>query len=266
MKLYISTDIEGICGVTSWSETLLDHRDSTPFIRQWVKEVNAVCEVAINNGFDEILINDAHDTARNLLPEHFPKEAKLIRGWSAHPYGMVEGINTSFDAVAFVGFHSKASSFTSPLAHTSSPKVVRSIKINGELASEFLIYYYACLYEKVPLVLFTGDEGICQDVKKYDEDVETVITKKGFGNATINENPQIVIDNIKESAKVAFSRPVLVKQLPDLFEVDLTFKKHVLAYRASFYKGATLLDDGYTIRFTTDDYFEVLRLLTFTIK
>jgi len=263
VKLYISADLEGVCGVTSWSETELNNKDSIPFINQWTNEIKAVCEVAIEKGYDEIYLKDAHDTGRNLLPNLFPEEVKLLRGWSQHPYSMVEGINTSFDAAVFVGYHSKAYSNTSPLSHTSWPRIIRYIKINGNLASEFLIYYYTCLYEKVPLILLTGDEGICNDAKLIDEDIETVATKKGFGAATINENPIKVINNIKESAKKAFSSPVLVKQLPENFDVEVCFKKHDLAYRASFYKGATLLEDGFTIKYSTDDYFDVLRLFTF---
>lgn len=266
LKLYISTDIEGICGVTSWSETELNHRDSIPFIKQWHKEINTVIDVAVKNGYDEIYVKDAHDTARNLLPDNFPEQVKLIRGWSGHPYGMVEGLDSTFDAAIFVGYHSKAYSNGNPISHTLQPKTVRSIKVNGELASEFLFYYYACLYEKVPVIMITGDLGICNDVKEINKDILTVTTKEGFSGATINYNPLKVLDDIKHGAQQAFDSSYTIQELPDKFDIEISFSRHEQAYKASFYKGTTLLDDGYTITYSTDDFFEVLRCLIFIIR
>ncbi|PKM50595.1 MAG: hypothetical protein CVV02_10870 [Firmicutes bacterium HGW-Firmicutes-7] len=265
MKLYISADIEGVCGVTSWSETELTNRESASFISAWTKEIQKVIEVAIEQGYDEIYLNDAHDTARNLLPESFPKEVRLIRGWSGHPYGMVEGIDSTFDAAIFVGFHSRAGSNTSPLAHTSYPRVVRSMRINGEPASEFLLYYLTCCYEKVPVIMVVGDMGICKDVNKINKDIFTVVTKEGFGGATINYNPKVVNDEIKNNTEHALKQSIQVKPLPPSFEVEVTFVKHMDAYKASFYKDCVADKDGYTIKYRAIDYFDVLRFFVFVL-
>lgn len=266
MKLYISADIEGVCGVTSWSETDLNNKESGSFIIEWTKEIQKVIEVAIEQGYDEIYLNDAHDTARNLLPEYFPKEVKLIRGWSGHPYGMVEGIDSTFDAAIFIGFHSGAATNTNPISHTMYPRYVRSMRINGELASEFLVYYYTCCYAKVPVVMVVGDQGICQAANVIDKDILTVATKEGFGGATINYNPKIIHDEIGEKTKLVAKQINEVKQLPLTFEIEVTFVKHVDAYRASFYKDAVADEDGYTIKYRSKDYFDILRFLTFVIK
>lgn len=265
MKLYISADIEGVCGLTSWTETELNNSENASFIIQWVKEINKVIEPAIEHGYDEIYLKDAHDTGRNLLPEYFSDKVKLIRGWSEHPYGMVEGIDSSFNAAVFIGYHSKAASNTSPIAHTSYPKLVRSLKINNELASEFLINYYTCLYEKVPVILVTGDLGICKDIKNIDKDIFTVATKEGFSGATINYNPKLVLNEIETIANKAFSKEAKLKSLPQIFEVELTFTKHTYAYKASFYKDVVALDDGFTVKYRAKDYFDILRFLSFVI-
>ncbi|PKM95393.1 MAG: hypothetical protein CVU84_04820 [Firmicutes bacterium HGW-Firmicutes-1] len=265
MKLYISADIEGVCGVTSWSETELDNRESGSFIIEWIKEIQKVIDVAIEQGYDDIYLKDAHDTARNLLPEFFPKEVRLIRGWSGHPYGMVEGIDSTFDAAIFVGFHSRAGSNTNPISHTLYPKYVRSMCINGEPASEFLIYYYTCCYANVPVIMVVGDKGICQEVNNIDKDIFTVITKEGFGGATINCNPKNVLDEIREKTELSIQQNIQVKQLPITFDIEVNFVKHVDAFKASFYKDAVADEDGYTIRYRSKDFFDILRFFSFVL-
>lgn len=265
MKLYISADIEGVCGVTNWSETNLSNHESHPFIAEWIKEIQAVVYTALDIGYKQIYIKDAHDTGRNLQIDSFPPEARLIRGWSGHPYGMVEGIEKGFDAAVFIGYHSKAGSNTNPISHTLFPKKVRTIKINGEIASEFLIYYYACAYANVPVAMVVGDEGLCREVSRINPDIATVATKEGFGGATINYSPREVNNNIKAQAKLALknvNKPITLSQT---FDIELVFVKHTDAFRASFYKGVDSLEDGFTVKYRTKDYFDVLRFLSFVI-
>lgn len=265
MKLYISADLEGVCGVTSWSETELNNRESGPFIMEWIKEIQKVIDVAIESGYNQIYLKDAHDTGRNLLQEYFPKEVKLIRGWSGHPFAMVEGIDETFDAAIFIGFHSKAGSNQNPISHSMYPRVVRSIRINGELASEFLVYYYASLYAKVPVVMVIGDLGLCEDVKRTNRDIFTVATKEGFGGATLNYNPTLIHQEIKDKAEIALRNPGLIKPLPLTFDAEVTFVKHLDAYKASFYKDTVADDDGFTIRYRSKDYFDILRFFAFVL-
>ena len=267
MKLYISSDIEGICGVTSWSETDLNSRESGVFIKYWVEELNKICNVAIENNCDEIYINDAHDTARNLLPSFFPEKVKLIRGWSGHPYMMIEHLDSSFDAVVFSGFHSSGSTDGNPISHTMNPKLVSEIRINSVIASEFLIFYYASLYVGVPVVLVTGDEGLCLEVKKTNEKIATVVTKKGISGSTINNHPVEILKDLETKTNEIFSEKnyqKFKKDIPEEFKVEIVYKKHSDAYKNSFYPNAKL-DSSNTIAFYSKDYFEVLRFLSFVV-
>ena len=60
------------------------------------KEVVAAANGAISAGADEIIIKDAHDSARNIDMDELPDKAKLIRGWTGDPLSMVAGIDESF--------------------------------------------------------------------------------------------------------------------------------------------------------------------------
>jgi len=68
MQIYISADIEGTCGIADWSETERKTMDDyRPFQQQMTREVAAACAGAVAAGAEDILLKDAHDTARNLL-------------------------------------------------------------------------------------------------------------------------------------------------------------------------------------------------------
>ena len=57
MKVFLSVDIEGITGVTAWSETTLGNLDYRQSAEQMTKEAVAACEGAIAMGaiFKELL-------------------------------------------------------------------------------------------------------------------------------------------------------------------------------------------------------------------
>src|SRR5512136_2281103 len=136
MKIYISADIEGVTGVTHWDETDLGKAESSLFREQMTAEVAAACEGALQAGATEIWVKDAHDSARNIIASRLPHEARLIRGWSGHPFIMVEELDATFQSLILVGYHSRMGSGGNPLSHTMSGNVTW-LKINDQFASEF---------------------------------------------------------------------------------------------------------------------------------
>ena len=99
MKLFVCADIEGCCGITDWSETRPGSPQSEAFRKQMTEEVAAVCRGALEAGFDRVVVRDAHDSARNLLPELLPEQTRIYRGWTGDPYGMLSGLDGSFAGV-----------------------------------------------------------------------------------------------------------------------------------------------------------------------
>ncbi len=262
MKVYISADIEGITGTTTWSETELNAPDYQFFQKQMTKEVEAAIEGAILGGATEILLKDAHDSARNLDISNLPVNCKVIRGWTYDPMCMVAGLDKSFDRAIFIGYHSKGGSERNPLAHTLC--VFADVKINGEYASEFLINTYAAALHGVPVSFVSGDVGLTEEIQSINDNIITFATKEGIGNATISVSPQLTIMETKrlveDSMKVP--REDLQVTLPERFEVEIIYRDHTRAYRNSFYPNATFKPHN-TVEFVTDDFYEVLRLLQF---
>ena len=157
MKVYISADMEGITGVTHWDE--VEHEKPSAynqFQERMTEEVLAACNGAIDVGAKEIWVKDAHYSGRNILAEKLPANVRLIRGWSGHPYSMVQELDESFDALLMVGYHSMAGYGGNPLAHTMSSAKIDSIYINDQQASEFLLHGNIAAKLGVPLAFVSG--------------------------------------------------------------------------------------------------------------
>lgn len=265
MKVFISADMEGVTGTTQWEECNRDSPFYARFAEQMTKEVAAACRGAHKAGATEIVVKDSHASATNIDINGLPEGVKLIRNWSGHPYMMVDGIDSSFDAVIFIGYHAAAGRPGNPLSHTMSG-IPHTIKINGQYASEFMLYSYAAALENVPTVFVAGDATLCEDSKALHPKLNCVAVKTGKGNLTINESPISTLKWIESGVESALNQDLseaLVK-LPEHFTVEITFKEHTMKTKKSFYPGIQEVD-ALTLKFETNDYFEVLRMIAFVI-
>lgn len=268
MKVYISADIEGVAGITHWDEAAKSKPEYYNEFRELMtKEVLAACEGAFEAGASEIWIKDAHGTGRNIIGEMLPSRVRLLRGWSGHPYRMVQEIDQSFDALMFVGYHSRAGSGGNPLAHTLRG-MASEIIINGRQASEFFLHTMVAATEKVPCVFLSGDQELCGEVKEFDERIVTAPVSVGIGPSTVSLSPYDARKLIKEGVHRALSHKSfeeLLHNVDNNFDVKLKYKDQNLAYKASFYPGASLVDP-YTISFESKDFIDVMRMFLFVLS
>lgn len=265
MKVYISADIEGVAGISHWDEATKTHATYPEFRDRMTDEVVAACDGAIAAGATEIWIKDAHSSGRNILAARLPACAKLIRGWSGHPFCMIQELDESFDAVLFTGYHSKAGDEGNPLAHTLSLEV-GLISINGEAASEFMLHAFAAATKGVPAVFLSGDQGICDDAKKLIPAITTVPVSQGIGPSTVSIAPQHALALIRENVTAAL-RGDLARcrlKLPEQFTLEVKYTNPVDAYRGSWYPGVKHIGKQ-TLRFEAEDYFEVMRAIRFIV-
>jgi D-amino peptidase len=266
MKVYLSTDIEGVCGVTVVEEAVNTMNQYADAAKRMTREVNAACIGAKEAGASEIVVKDAHATATNIDPDGLIEEATLIRGWSGTPEFMMYGLDKSCDAAAFIGYHSAAALQGNPLAHTANSARIFKTTINGEMFSEFVWGMYIAGYYNVPCVLLTGDKKLCEQAERLLPGIATVAVKDGLGGATINMSPQKAEAQIKSKMKYILATDLtkLIPKLPEKFELDVTFKKAAEAIKVSYFPGAVLHDD-YTVRFVSNDYYEVMRFFLFAV-
>ena len=82
MKIFISSDIEGVSGSTIWDETIKNGDLYSEFANQMTLETKAACDGANEAGAKEIMVKDAHDSGRNIDHNLLPQNTKLVRGWA----------------------------------------------------------------------------------------------------------------------------------------------------------------------------------------
>ena len=118
MKVFLSADMEGTCGIVSWPETeRATPFDYTPAQKQMTREVAAACRGALAAGAEMVLVKDAHDSARNIDPTALPRGIRMNRSWSGDPLSMMSGLDKdTYGAVFFTGYHAWAGCPGNPLS------------------------------------------------------------------------------------------------------------------------------------------------------
>ncbi len=267
MRVLISCDIEGTAGIVDWAEAEAgkDSRWYEYFCRQMTREAAAACEGAMAAGATDILVKDAHHTGRNIDPAGLPAGVQINRGWSGGLFSMVAGLSRDYDALALTGYHSCAGSAGNPLAHTMFTGL-EELLINGERASEFTIAAYTAGLLSVPVVFVSGDAALCRQARAFLPGITAVPVCAGEGAASTSAHPDVAVEMIREGMRKALSgnRFACHVEMPEYFEVKLRYRNHQVAFDKSFYPG-TQQEDEKTLRFESEDYYEVLRFFHFVL-
>lgn len=224
LKVMIQTDFEGVTGVVNFDEIYPGHEHFDRNCKILTMEVNAAVEGAIAAGATEIIVRDGHAGNINVDPLLLDKRAKLIRGRvPGNPVTMVLGIDSTYDALLFIGAHSRAGVMDGVLSHTMSLKVL-DFRINGKPLFEAA---YNSLYAGkfgVPVVFLAGDDSACREAVDNFGNIDTVVTKYAFGRTcAMNKSPQLVYSEIREGVERALKRDVLGM----VFKIDPPYRMEV---------------------------------------
>uniref|UniRef100_A0A7V1EHD1 Peptidase M55 n=1 Tax=candidate division WOR-3 bacterium TaxID=2052148 RepID=A0A7V1EHD1_UNCW3 len=179
INLFISFDLEGISGVTSWKEMRKDSPDLLRISKIATQEVNAAIRGVKKSGLEigEILICDSHASGENLLIEELEPGINLIKGTQRNYY-MMEGLNETFDIVFFIGYHSMVGTEAGMMDHSYSSSSIYNVMINGVYVGESEINAGVAGHYGVPLGLVSGDDKLAKEIQEFfGHNVETVITK-----------------------------------------------------------------------------------------
>lgn len=205
MKIYISADMEGVCGVVHSEQTDATHAEYQRFRKLMTAEVNAAVEGAFAGGATQVLVNDSHGGMRNILIEELHPEATLLSG-ATKSFSMMAGMDRSFDAVIFLGYHARAGTSFATLDHTwNGPTVVQNVWLNGVEVGETGLNAALAGYFGVPVVLVTGDQTVCAQARELlGNAVETVVVKEAVGRAAAkNLHPTKAQELIRAAAERA---------------------------------------------------------------
>ncbi len=255
MKVFISSDIEGISGVvTSGVHTSPGGKDYGRARTLMTQETNAAVEGAVNAGADQIIVNDSHGPMNNILIEKLNPAANLITG-SPKPLSMMQGIGKDCSAAIFVGYHSRMGT-PGVLSHTISGGSVANVWINDILVGETGINAGLAGYFGVPVVLVCGDNVLSDEVKELLPHTKTAVVKTAVTRqSALCLPPEKAQDLIRQKTEKALksldSAKVWLPKSPITFKIE--FKDSGQAENASHLPYSEMIDPK-TLAFTADDY------------
>jgi D-amino peptidase len=265
VRVFISVDMEGIGGIAHSEMTSAEGREYERGRALMAAEVNAAIEGAREAGATDFLVNDSHGSMRNLKVEDLLPPARLISN-SSKPFGMMQGLDSDFDAVFFIGYHSMEGE-PGILAHTGSGTVVGRISVDGRAMSEGGLNARLAGSLGVPIALATGDEDFTKEIRTLvDSDLETVAVKKTIRRETAELfHPEECRRLIREGARRAMERlgSFRATKPSSPTRVEILYKNPDLADIASVIPTVERTS-RYSVRFQTDDYrkaYQLIRLL-----
>ena len=261
MKLYISADMEGTAAVASWTQ--VDPKNSTeyPYYRKLMSlEVRAAIDGARDAGATATLVNDSHAAMRNVLWDEMPDDVRMIYG-NRKPFSMTEGIDATFAAAFFTGYHAGIGEPNGTLAHTYAPDTLYNVRVNGIACSETLLNAAVLGTYGVPVALVTGDRTTCEGAKRHLPWIETVVTKDAIGyyavdslsppeaRRRIHVGATSALEDLSRLKPYVFASPVVL---------ELDFVRVENADFAELIPGVERTS-GRTVRYVHDDYRVVFR-------
>jgi D-amino peptidase len=267
LKVYISADMEGVVGVVTG-----DHLGPTGFeyqkAREWLTdEVNAAIRAAMGAGATEIVVSDSHGNGENILLDEIPRGVRLVRSWP-RPLGMMQGIDETFDAAIFIGYHASTTNPAGVRAHTMSSSTLTAVRLNGVAVPEAVINAAIAGHFGVPVVMISGDDAIIAEAQHHLGDIEGATLKWNYGfHSAMTVTPEESREIIYETVSSALARldDFEVYRLDGPIEVEVAFKNYLpaelLAYLPTVHRV-----DSHTIGFTGKDMVEVSKFFGFMTR
>jgi D-amino peptidase len=186
-KVFISADMEGISGISGSDQLSATGAEYGRSRKMMADDVNAAIRGARAGGATSIVVNDSHGSMRNLRLEDLEAGVHLI-SHSFKRSGMMEGLDESFDAAIFVGYHAKAGHPGGLFAHTGSG-VVRDVRVNGQSLGEGGLNTTVAAWYGVPVALVTGDDVAVKQVAEAATTAKLVAVKRAINPRAVELRP-----------------------------------------------------------------------------
>lgn len=260
MKIYISADFEGVAGIVDRHQCFPGSPDFDIARRNWIEEINAVVEGAMAAGGSEFVVNEAHALMNYMIPNALHSKASFISGY-VKPDNQMEGVNGSFAGAVIMG-HAMPGTPAAVLNHAYVMRDVVEIRLNKKKIGEFgLNALWAALYG-VPTILVVGDDKLEAEAKAMIPQIEAAVVKRGLSQFTAHNLPlETARQVIRDASARAVKRigDISPPKLADEFDLEIDFSLTEIAHLCSYIPGVERIG-GSTVRFTSDDYRQVMHV------
>jgi D-amino peptidase len=256
MRVLVSVDMEGVAGVVHPDDIRPGHSEYERNRALITAEANAAVRgVRAYDPEAEVLVADAHARFRNLLPDRLDRRAKLLHG-EPRADGMMAGLAADVDAVLYIGYHGKAGTPRSVLAHTISGGVIADVRCNGRSLGEIGLNTALAAYHGVPPVLVSGDDTVAAEAAEVVPGIRSVVVKHALGTrAAATLHPDEACSRIEHEVPLALGDRGAVRPL----RLDGRIQLEVQVHRPHMTEHALLVPgmeraDGCTLRYAAPDF------------
>ena len=264
VRVYISVDMEGVGGVVTNEQlgpTGFEYARARQFMTD---EALAAIQGAREAGATEILVSDSHGNGQNLLIDLFPADVTIIRSWP-RPLMMMEGVDSSFVAAVFIGYHAGTANLSGVRAHTMSSATLTSVKLNGVEVPEGGLNAAIAGHFGVPVVAISGDDAAVAEVSKFTGPVPGAVVKRAISfHSAATMTPKAAQDLIRARVKAGVEQRASAKPyvLRGPITLEMSFKHYRAAELLAYLPMVTRVN-AHTIRFTGKDIVEVSKFIEF---
>lgn len=209
MRVLVSVDMEGVAGVVAPEDISPGHAEYERNRGYMTDEASAAVRGVLAAQPDaSVVVCDAHAVFRNVLPDRLDPRCTLLRG-SPRMHAMITGIEGGVDAVCFVGYHGRAGTARSVLAHTISGSTIGRVRCDGQELGELGLNVALAAHHGAVAVLATGDDTLCAEAMAVVPAITTVEVKRAVGNrAAESLHPEKACAHIEAAATTALSGPL----------------------------------------------------------
>ena len=235
--------MEGVAGVVAPDDVSPGHAEYERNRAYLTDEVSAAVRgVLAYDSEASIVVCDAHARFRNILPERLARGCTLLRG-SPRTNSMLTGVDDGVDAVFFVGYHGRAGTTRSVLAHTVSGGTIAKVRCNGrELGELGLNAAVAAHFGALPM-LATGDDSLVREAESVVPGITTVAVKRSFGSrAAESLHPEEACSRIEAAAEHALANgdDVQALSIPGPVDLEVDMLRTFMIERACMIPGVEL--------------------------
>ena len=264
LKVYISADMEGVTGVVT-PEQLGPEGFEYQRAREWMTgEVLAAIQGARDAGATEIVVSDSHGNGQNLLIDRLPDDVTIVRSWP-RPLMMMEGIDSTFDAAVFIGYHAATTNVRGVRAHTISSARLTAVTLNGTAMPESGICAAIAGHFGVPIVAISGDDVAVAEAQALIGPMEGAVVKRAISfHAAATLTPAAGQSLIRERVRAGIQRRAAVRPFTMRAPVtlDVSFKSYRPAEMLAFLP-IVERRDAHTVRYLAPDILAISRFLEF---
>jgi D-amino peptidase len=258
-KVYISVDLEGIAGVVANSQTSPTGANYEWARKQMMAETNAAIEGAFAGGATEVVVNDSHGPQTNLRPDELDRRATLITG-QPKPLGMTQGLDSTFDAAIYIGYHAPGSTADAVHGHTFSG-ALKVVRLNGKEVGEYGLNAMVAGHWGVPVVFIAGDRAAVEMARDFIPGVDGLIVKDGIGYyAAKTMHPLEARERIAAGVRAALLKRIARQPVSLGSSITLEIELASLAYADQVALIPGMKRTGRTVSYTASDALTIYKV------